>query len=1806
MDGGLLGFFTKGSMKFMEQMLNRMLWGQLHAAGFLGRGHDPRSLMEQTDTLRAPHRRWMRESLDVLTRAGFLIRTDEGYAAATAPPDAAELWEQWDRMSAGWLADPDLAAQARLAERTLRALPDILAGRVKATEILFPGGTMELVEGIYKHNRTADYYNGVLGDMIEAYMEEVAADRRTASGSGLPGIRILEVGAGTGGTSAEVFRRLRPYRELVQEYCYTDMSKAFLAHAQRAYGSENPYLNCRILNAELPYREQGLECGAYDLVIAANVLHATANIRRTLRNCKAALKQNGLLLLNEITSNTVFAHVTFGLLDGWWLYEDDAVRIPGSPCLGEDEWKRALEDEGFRSVLFAADGSKGQQIIVSESDGYIRQPAEAAVSEISEQRSGAARPMTAERSAGAANSLSPELTAWAAHAAHPARTQAEMESRPAATTNAGTRSSASKHIAAPDEVRAYVRTAIRDQLEQSLQLTPDMIDDGDAFSDYGLDSITGIQLVKGLNQALGCKLSITDIFDYSSVRQLAGHLVERYASLIKLPEQAADPMKSDANVGSAAADDRTFHVPESFDLPVRHSHANSITEAAVHETAVPHEFAASGKSTDAKLTYSENGHGGTPPVKGPIAVIGLSGRFAGAEDVRQLWAHLAAGDDLVKEVTRWNLREAFPDREPFAMHGGFLERIDEFDAAFFNIPDQEADYMDPQQRIFLEEAWKALEDAGYAGESVEGRRCGVYVGCQNSDYQLLYGGDAPSQALWGMSPSLIPSRIAYYLDLQGPAIAVDTACSSSLVAIHLACQGLWTGDTEMALAGGVSVRLTPDFHETGTKAGLLSAQGRCFAFDDRADGFVLSEGAGAVVLKRLEDAVADGDHIYGVIQGSGMNQDGRTNGITAPSPKSQERLARGVYADFGIDPSTIQLVEAHGTGTQLGDAIEVEALSRVFRSFTTATGFCAIGSLKSNIGHTATASGVAGLIKLLLSMQKGQMPPTLHYEKGNANIDFGQSPFYVNTRLTPWAAPAGGKRRAALSAFGLNGTNAHLVVEEAPSRPLPAADGRSRLIALSARTADQLRMQAERLSDYIRREQPEELANMSYTLLTGRKQMGHRLACAVRTPSELLHSLDRWLAAGSSEGIYVSEAAVRSGANDEAGLRLGRECLSRVAAASTGEDCAESLRTLARLYAEGCPLPYGELFRDGRYTRVPLPVYPLAKDRHWVPEREPDRAAAYRVSAEGTNAEPIAIIGRSGTFPSPIAATANDLRRQSAFRPDRCEELRKTDPSRAEFGAAASGSERFDPQFFGLSEEQARDLRPLHRLLLIHGWKAVEAAGYAPGTLAGSRTAVFVGAPSGAACEAAPHPMNGANWLSWLLDLRGPSETIDTAGSSALSAIDRAVRALRSGECETALVGGASARDAVAESGILEAAAAAEDADNSRLHGSGYEQLGPVGGTSVGMLLLKRLSAAERDGDAVCAVIRASAVAHTGRSQTYAAPSVSALSELLESAYVQGVDPDAVAFMEVDGTDFGRGGRDAWEELEAAYRENSRTAGNADRQEPQFASSMADHDGHAAGMASVMNVLDMFARRQTAGSKTDLDLDRAEDRLQSWKPIRDEDGRELPSLAGMTAFGRGGVNACVVVEEYAPRPRAPKPSIITPEHPGVFLLSAKNETSLRAQAADLAAAVSMLPEEKIDDVSFTLQTGRDAMEARLAIVAGSFRELTDKLEAYLSGRSEQDGIYEGLVSPDNAAVRLLAMDDEDCGELVRQWLAKRKFARLLPLWVQGLGIAWTSLHGNGETRPSRVSLPTYPFRAAEERNAEPSAGSPAAALASYQ
>lgn len=698
------------------------------------------------------------------------------------------------------------------------------------------------------------------------------------------------------------------------------------------------------------------------------------------------------------------------------------------------------------------------------------------------------------------------------------------------------------------DIEAHVKTTLLAQLAATLKLSPERIEHDNAFAEYGVDSISSVRIVRALNEALGIELAGTSLFDHSSVNKLVRHVMEEHAT------------------------SRLSIVPAPEAMPPASEAAPSAPAAAPAPAAGP----------------------------GPIAIVGMSGRFPGSADLDELWTHLAGGHEVTGPITRWKVETSvLPESTRVCPRGGFLSDIDQFDPLFFNISGTEATYMDPQHRLLLETSWHALENAGYAGEAVAGSRCGVYMGFNGGDYgHLLHEQPSlPPHAMWGNAASVLSARIAYYLDLQGPAITLDTACSSSLVAVHLACQGLWTGETDVALAGGVWIQCTPGFLVSSSRAGMLSPTGQCRAFSAGADGFVPSEGVGVVVLKRLQDALDAGDHIHGVIRGSAINQDGASNGITAPSAAAQERLQRHVYDTFGVNPDHLQMVEAHGTGTVLGDPIEASALTRSFRQYTDRKQFCALGSIKTNIGHAGAAAGVAGLIKVLLALRHLQIPPSLHFVEANPHIAFADSPFFVNTRLREWSAPTDRRRLGAVSSFGLSGTNAHVVVEEAPATGSGSSVAEPALLLISGFREADLPAQVEALADYLEREAVVDLPAVGFTLAMGRRHHRYRLALVARTATDAVAQLRGWL---SQQPSRVTTGTTASAVDADGALRAAR-CMQALAHETDPASREQMLAELAGPYLRGTRLQLADAFRTRR--RVPLPVYRFARKRYWVPER---------------------------------------------------------------------------------------------------------------------------------------------------------------------------------------------------------------------------------------------------------------------------------------------------------------------------------------------------------------------------------------------------------------------------------------------------------------------------------------------------------------------------------------------------------------------------------------------------------------------------
>ncbi len=533
----------------------------------------------------------------------------------------------------------------------------------------------------------------------------------------------------------------------------------------------------------------------------------------------------------------------------------------------------------------------------------------------------------------------------------------------------------------------------------------------------------------------------------------------------------------------------------------------------------------------AKLDAAENAR------REPIAIVGMACRFpGGADDPDSFWRLLVDGREAISEVPadRWNI-DAVYDPDPDApgkmstRSAGFLGDVTGFDPQFFGIAPREATSIDPQQRLLLEVAWEALENAGIAPDRLGGSRTGVFIGMTTSDYstvQLDANGLAGLDSYYasGAAHSIASGRLSYVLGLRGPSITLDTACSSSLVAVHLAVQNLRAGESRLALAGGVNLILSPENSIMLSKFRMMSPDGRCKAFDAAADGFGRGEGCGIVALKRLSDAKADGDRILAVIRGSAANQDGASSGLTAPNGPSQEAVVRDALANAGVASLDVGYVEAHGTGTALGDPIEVQALAAALCGGRATEAPLAIGSVKTNIGHLEAAAGVAGLIKAVLVLQHGEIPPHLLLHEPNPHIDWASMPIVVPTELTRWAADR--PRIAGVSAFGFSGTNVHVVLEAAPAvEPAPVDERLVHVLTLSARTEPALRELARRYVAHLAAHPELSLTDVCATANAGRARLAHRLAISAVDLDELCGRLEAVAAGESVAGVTAREAS---------------------------------------------------------------------------------------------------------------------------------------------------------------------------------------------------------------------------------------------------------------------------------------------------------------------------------------------------------------------------------------------------------------------------------------------------------------------------------------------------------------------------------------------------------------------------------------------------------------------------------------------------------------------------------------------------------
>ena len=1164
----------------IDRFLCRLLWGQLQSMGLFEKKTTAMPVLKVRAGRGDWYHKWFDETIAVLNRYDYLLydgQTCTVTAEAAVDMDAA--WKEWDRKKNAWFETPGLKAQVVLAEAMLRALPAILTGEVRATDIMFPDSTMELVQGIYQNNPVMDYFNGVLADTLTGYVQERLEQDSTAK------IRILEIGAGTGGTSAMVLRKLTPYRNHIREYCYTDISNAFLQHAEKTYGPQNPYLTYRIFNVEAPIDGQNIGAGRYDAVIAANVLHATGNIRRTLRHAKAALIKNGLLLLNEISTKVLFAHLTFGLLEGWWKYEDTALRIPGCPGISSEAWQRVLESEGFSPVIFPVPQAHdmGQQIIAAESDGVVRQKKSPKPGNSYERRRAKAKAGEKQISISKPETPAEEVT--------------------------------------QELLQEKCIAVIKKLVSETLKFPVHKIDSSEPLEKYGLDSILAVQLTNNLNKLID-GVNSTLFFEYQTIDALVRHFLETRKEALPALAGIIDKEIDDHAVSTeneASGEPPPAQGMRSFET------AGRFLRLCRPEIEKPEQ---------------------EPARVRDIAVIGLCGRYPAAKNIHEFWENLKSGKDCITEIPadRWDHNLFFDEEKgkpgkTYCRWGGFIDGVDRFDPLFFNISPREAEIMDPMGRLFLETVWDLMENAGYTREALE-RQCqskiGVYVGAMFHQYPFFDSDAAKASAISVSSYSAIANRVSHYFNFKGPSVAIDTMCSSSAMAVHMACESLMRGDCKIAIAGGVNLSIHPKKYIGLSQAQLLGSHLNSRSFGD-GDGYLPAESVGAVLLKPLSQAIDDRDSIWAVIKSTTTNHGGHTNGFTVPNPEAQAQLIIDNFEKSEINPRSISYVEAAATGSALADAIEFAGLNKAFQKFTTEQQFCGIGSVKSNIGHPEAASGIAQLTKVILQLHYQQLVPSIKADPLNPGIHFDPTPFYMQRELKRWERPVAGingrehefPRRAAISSFGAAGSNTHLIVEEYTSNQGPQANktstSRPQIVVFSAKNTERLQAVIERMGGYLEERKEIFLPDLAYTLQVGREAMEARAAMVVKSPAELRQGLMEYQELmqekkGTKTTIPIFTENLREEQTGSKALlsgRVGQTVIQTLLAEN-------NLEKIALHWANGGKIPWESLHAGKAARRISLPTYPFKRERYWVTEPENTTAGMpSKLSATGDAIHPL-------------------------------------------------------------------------------------------------------------------------------------------------------------------------------------------------------------------------------------------------------------------------------------------------------------------------------------------------------------------------------------------------------------------------------------------------------------------------------------------------------------------------------------------------------------------------------------------------------
>lgn len=1722
-------------------------------------------------------------------------------------------------------------AYFELLDTCLNFYPAILRGEKPAAGILFPNNSTILLENVYRNNPQVDYLNKLTSLIIKKFIESILLNKKNST------IQIVEIGAGTGSTSNEILQNISNFHEYIS-YFYTDISPYLINHGKNIFQKIYPFIKFKIFNIELPPELQDFEPNSTDIIIGSNVVHATKNLNKTISLLKRLLKTNGILLLNEVVKPLDFLTVTFGLTEGWWLFEDQEIRLKNSPLLTPTQWERTLIHHGFKNIkkLLPLDlgiDTADQLIILAESNGIVKiEPIE----EISSNKKHTN--LNSDKNSDSSYQIDSLI----------------------------------KSVSSEKVTKEMVINLIKEIFSDAAKVKNKEIDIQKKFESYGIDSLLVVEINRKLKNLFG-DLPTTLLFEYTTVESLADYLMESHIEKIG----------------------QILNIS-----PDKPSTKLSNVEILTNEPSIS---------------------------KNDIAIIGVSGRYPKAKNIEEYWENLKNSVNCISEIPkqRWEwLNHYNIDKQYqsgiYTKWGGFIDDADKFDPLFFNISPNEAEFIDPQERLFLETVYATLENAGYAGKSLLSiaPKMGVFVGIMNSTYEWL-GIEAYQKnktIAGGTSSWSIANRVSYYFNFHGPSLAINTACSSSLSAIHLACQSLLEGECETAIAGGVNLILHPLHFAKLCSINMLSPDNKCKPFSDAADGFVDGEGVGAILLKPLTKALADGDIIYAVIKSTSVNHGGKTNGYTVPNPNAQAELITSALRKSNIDPRTITYVEAHGTGTSLGDPIEIAGLNKAYSKYTEDKKFCSIGSVKSNIGHLESAAGIAGLTKILLQMKYRKLVPTLHTDILNKNINFSESCFYVQKSLNDWEQPHitqdNQKKqyplRAAISSFGAGGSNAHIILEEPTETQLQLPYEKPYyLITLSAKTDDTLKRRISDLLNWVEKSNDEAaLQNISYTLNCRREHFLKRCAFVVSSKEdlkEILFKLKNNILSIDFITTYIKDYP----------LDFSKDSLHLIMELKDNQLSESAYQTrllgLANYYVNGLEINFFELHRGYYEYLIDLPTYPFSKESYWIPNESsttkhdvtqnnttdnslfnnikdiliknissilkiktdlislaaplselgfdsihlkilasqlennfkikltpsifftyttPQALIEYLLTLslpnklirpttyfyKEYNLEPIAIIGMQGYFPQSKnleefwqhLQAGHDLVTEIPlerwdwhnYYGDSKQDATKTN---SKWGAFIPDFDKFDAAFFNISSREASLMDPQQRLFLEIAWKTFEDAGYDPTALSKQDVGIFVGLEFNdylSLIRANQKNFHGhlatgnslalfANRISYFFDLNGPSEVIETACSSSLVAINRAISSLHAGECSTALVGSASlimepqTFIITTQLGVLSPDGHCKTFDKSA---NGY-----VKGEGVAAVLLKPLSKALQDGDHIYGIIKGSAVNHGGKAQSLTAPNAAAQSQLLIKAYTQaGIDPATITYIETHGT-----GTELGDPVEIEGLKQAFSSLGVLQQAYCGLGSVKTNIGHlepVSGIAGVIKVLLAMQHQMIPGNlhfkelNPYIDLNNTPfyiiNKNQPWNRLQND----IPRRAGVSSFGFGGTNAHVLIEE-APVVSTPgartKPCYL-------ISLSAKQDTSLKQKIIDLHVWLKNNSSTiSLEDISFTLNNGRTHFEHRCAIVTASTDELLSVLQSIINNQPSDNCVL-GIAPSSTNSSPLFNEIYKNAVTAIENYAStsarsyREKLLIIADLYIKNYPIEWNILHKD-ENHKRLAGLPGYPF-----------------------